>query len=205
MIHVAFKTSSEKVARAIQARWPKLVENIRGSVDSSMLALQQRIQRKMSGEVLKSHRGGAGLIGSVHKQPTQVNAGEIVGRVQAGGGLYWWLVVHEYGGQKTYEILPGAVTGKSDKRALAFFPTGSTGSGFKRTRLTSIRFASGKRRGELKPKKYSEFHQAGGVIVKRVEHPPLPRRSTLGASVNELRTEIISKIYQAAANAMRGR
>jgi len=203
MIEITFKSSVPRVIEALRQRSRAVVENVTTELDRSMLELQRRIQKKMSGEVLKSHRGGAGLLGSVNKVQTKNSSGIITGAVQAGGGPFWWLAVHEHGGQKEYEILPGALTGKSAKRALAFFPRGSAGASFGRTRQTGLRFASGKQRGTLRPERYGDVKSAGGVVVRRVEHPPLPQRSTLKSSLDELRSTIISNIYSGAARGIR--
>lgn len=203
MINVYFKTSNEKVANALRSKAAPLAFEMYQTIDRLMLELQGRVQRKASGEVLKSHRGAGGLLGSIRKESTRLTNGKIIGRVKGGGGPFWWLVVHEHGGQKTYEIFPGIVTGKSDKKALAFFPTGSEGTTFGRSKLTRLRFASGHQRGQLRPKRYKEFHVAGGVVVKSVEHPPLPKRSIMKSSLDEMRDQIIKQIYGSAAKALR--
>lgn len=203
MIRMAFNNSNERLVAALRTKGPRLVEAETQTLDRLMLELQRVIQRKVTGEVLHSRRGAAGLAGSIHKDDTVQVAGEIRGRVTGGGGPFWWLSVHEKGGEKSYEILPGAVTGKSDKRALAFFPTGSIGAGFRETAMTRLRFALGKRRGELRPTRYGEFGEAGGVVVKRVEHPPLPKRAVMGPALEEMRGEIVRRVFETAAKVIR--
>ena len=121
MIRISFKPSSDaRVIAAIKARGPKIVESLRVALDQSMLMLQRRIQEKLSGEVLQD-RGGT-LRRSIEKMPTEVRGSQIVGSVTGAGGPAFYGVYHEKGGLREYEILPGILTGKSNKRALAFFP-----------------------------------------------------------------------------------
>jgi hypothetical protein len=202
LIRLTFNKSDERMVAALRAKGPQLRAQLQMTMDELMTDLLARVQQKLSGEVLKTHRGGGGLLGSARKIPTQTTGSTITGAVQAGGGLFWWAVVHEEGGKKRYDIFPGIVTGKSDKRALAFFPAGSEGASFGTTRMTSIRFATGKRRGQLKPKKYGTFAEAGGIVVRHVSHPPLPKRSFMATSLQEMTGEIIQRIYSAAAKAL---
>lgn len=188
---------------ALRARGPKILAAETKTLEELMLDLQDRIRRKLSGEVLVSHAGGRGLLGTVRKQPTVALGAVLRGGVQAGGGLFWWAIVHERGGEKEYEILPGAVTGKSDKQALAFFPTGSAGAGFGRTAMTKLRFRLGKRGGSLRPGQVKAFGEAGGIVVRKVVHPPLKRRSFMESSLLELRGRIIQRVYETAAGALR--
>jgi hypothetical protein len=203
MLRISFNGTDKQTIAALQSKAPQLRSALQRTMDELMLDLQARVQRKLSGEVLQSHRGVGGLLGTVRKEPTVSTDSQIVGRVTAGGGQFWWAVVHEEGGKKTYTILPGAVTGKSDKKALAFFPTGSVGAGFGATALTRIKFKSGKRRGELRPNRLGEFKAAGGIVVKKVIHPPLPKRSFMQSSLDEMRADIIRRVYASAAKAIR--
>lgn len=203
MITISFNGSDQRVVAALRAKGPKLLAAEARTLDILMLELQARIQQKLSGEVLQSHAGGGGLLGTVRKQPTAISGSRVTGSVQAGGGLFWWASVHEKGGEKTYEILPGILTGKSDKKALAFFPGGSAGAGFGRTAMTKLRFAAGKRRGSLRPGQTQAFASAGGIVVMKVIHPPLPKRSFMATSLEELRGRIIEKVYETAGVALK--
>ncbi len=203
MIRLSFDNSDQRVMLALRARGPKILAAEKRTIEELMLELQARIQRKLSGEVLQSHAGGGGLLGTVRKQPTTLSGAMLHGGVQAGGGLFWWAAVHERGGEKEYEILPGALTGKSDKQALAFFPAGSAGASFGRTATTKLRFRLGKRAGSLRPGQVKAFGAAGGIVVRKVIHPPLKRRSFMESSLEELRGRIIARVFETAAQVMR--
>ena len=62
--------------------------------------------------------GGGGLLGTVRRLPVILIGTQMYTGVQAGGGLFWWAKVHEYGGEKTYPILP------VNKKALALLSAG---------------------------------------------------------------------------------
>jgi hypothetical protein len=83
------------------------------------LMLQQRIQRKLSGEVL--HQRSGKLKRSIEVIPAVVDeaAGAIAGKVVGAGGPAWYGKLHEYGTpDRTYTIYP--VT----KKALRFIIDG---------------------------------------------------------------------------------
>jgi len=189
MIRFSFNGSDKRVALALRERGQKLVAALREALDLSMLELVRRIQEKLSGEVL--HQRSGKLIGSVHKETTAVAGTQIIGRVTAAGGPAWYGRVHEFGGTRAYDIYP------VKKRALAFMAGGGVNS-------RSFYFKQGSRRGSLRPKMYGKFAEAGGVVVKSVHHPPLPRRSFMATSQEELRGKIKSNLLEAAAKALRG-
>jgi hypothetical protein len=81
--------------------------------------LQQRIQQKLSGDVLKQRTGK--LKRSIEVIPATVDeeAGVISGRVVGAGGPAWYGKLHEYGTPpKTYTIVP------VNKKALRFIIDG---------------------------------------------------------------------------------
>jgi hypothetical protein len=173
----------------------KIREAMMVEMDRLMLELERRIQQKLSGEVLQTRRGGGGLLGSVHREATKEIGNRLVGRVTAGGGLASiYPAVQEKGGTRTYDIFPGIVTGKSDKRALAFFPGGSLGAGALSTQGRSLTFKLGKRRGSHRPSKIGEFGQLGGIVVRHVVHPPLPPRPFMSTSLAEMRETILERL-----------
>lgn len=195
MIELSFHGTDQRVAAALQARGARLEQFVGRALVISLLELQARVQRKLSGEVLKHRTGKA--VASVRLDPVRKEGMTLRGGVLAGGGVVWWLVVHERGGLNTYEIVP------VNKRALAFFPEGSEGAGLGRTAMTKLRFAMGHRRGELRPTKFSDAAAAGLLLRRKVIHPPLPQRSFMRSSLVELQSKIVSRIFQAAAEALR--
>jgi len=188
----------------MKAKGPQIRERLSDKLDSLMLELQRRIQQKLSGEVLE-HRSGKAL-GSVIKQPMSTTETRIEGRVTAGGGPAFYLVYHERGGTRQYEIVP------VNKKALAFFPRGSIGGSIASSNspmtpgkpvVRGLYFRSGSQRGALKPGRVGTFHAAGGVVVMKVIHPPLPKRPVAASSLEELNAKIIDGLRQAAVEGLR--
>ncbi len=195
MISVTFNSTDERAVANLKARRNQVREAMRRAMDKLMLELLRRVQQKLSGEVLQPRKGGGGLLGSAHAEPSTAIGSLIKGRVLAGGGLTSaYAGVQEHGGTRTYDIYPGIVTGKSDKRALAFFPGGSAGSGATASIRRALYFRQGKRRGSLRPDKRQAFAGLGGIVVRHVVHPPLPERSYMRSSQEELRDHIIETL-----------
>lgn len=191
MISAKIVGGPARVSQVLDRKRVELQRALARGVNEASLLLLRRVQQKLSGEVLNQRSGK--LVGSAHA--VLAKAGEqIVGGVDAAGGAAWYGRVHEYGGKKSYPIVPVS------KRALAFFGAeASLGGAEKR----AFYFKQGARRGTLRPKLYGAAHEAGLVVVKSVEHPPLPRRSFMKSSLEELRGELVAKILRAAAEALR--
>jgi hypothetical protein len=213
MISITFKPgSTQKVRDAIKAKTPELVSALTIALNETMTDLMARVQAKLSGEVLQTRRGGGGLLGTVRMLPiSRPRPGVLQGGVQGGGGpASAYAAVQEYGGTRIYDIWPGTVTGKSDKQALAFFPTGALGrsrepnfsqkpGGPKTGYVAGLRLyrKTGKGGGTLKPENYGKFADLGGVVVRHVVHPPLPERSYMRSALEEMRSEIIARMKSA--------
>lgn len=204
MIQVSFNASDKRVIEALRAKGPQVKERLSGRLDVLMLNLQRRIQEKLSGEVLE-HRSGKAL-GSITKQPIEQSETEIRGRVTGGGGPAFYLVFHEKGGTRQYEIKP------VNKKALAFFPGSSVGGAIAssnvpfvpgKSTVRGLYFRSGSKRGDLRPDRLSKFGGLGGIVVMKVIHPPLPKRPVMSSSLNELQTKIVDGIRQAAVEGLR--
>jgi hypothetical protein len=202
VIRITFDGTDRRVAMALRARGPKLIAAEKRTLNELMRDLQMVIHRKLSGEVLKSHGGGGSLLASVRQTPTVVAGSSISGSVQAGGGLLWWAVVHEEGGEKEYEIPKDGIF-RSGKKALAFFGKGAAGLSFGRTAMTKLYHRHGMLGGSLRANKFGAFAAAGGIVVRHVIHPPLPKRSFMESSLLELRGRIIQRVYETAAGALR--
>lgn len=184
--------SDKRVVAALERKRVALRSAFKRSLDESSLMLLRRIQQKLSGEVL-SQRSGK-LLGSAHKDPTIVSDVQIVGGVGAAAGPAWYGRVHEYGGTKAYDIYP------VNKKALAFFGASSSLTGGDKR---AFYYKQGARRGSLRPKMYGAFRETDGVVVKSVHHPPLPKRSFMKTSLEEMRGAIIAKVFRAAAEAIK--
>lgn len=192
MIRITFKRQSDKaVAAAIRGRATQLRAEMTETLDALMLELLARIQEKLSGDVLQQRTGT--LIGSITKQPTVQQGNRIIGSVTGAGKPAEYGIVQERGGTHTFEILP------VNKQALAFFPSGAAGEGAVGRGLFH---QAGSLRGTLKAGKGAQFAALGGVVVKKVIHPPLPKRSFMGSSLDEMRSEITARIFEAAARAV---
>jgi hypothetical protein len=196
MIEISFNGTDARLVKQLEENQERLRANVQETMTKLMLELQRRIQAKLSGEVLVPR--SSNLLNSVRRLPTVVQGTRILGRVTAGAGLTGpYAAVQEYGGKTVYDIFPGSVTGKSEKKALAFFPAGSAGAGPQRLEGRRLRFKQGTRRGSLKPSKIGEFHGLGGIVVKHVEHPPLRSRSFMRSSQAEMRDRIIAELRAA--------
>ena len=183
---------------ALKAKAPELVSNLTVALNETMRDLMARVQKKLTGEVLQNRRGGGGLLGTVRMNPATRLGALLRASVQAGGGpAASYARVQEYGGEKWYDIFP------VNKKALAFFPTGSQGAGPKHLQGLRLRKKSGKERGSLKPENYGKFAELGGVVVKHVRHPPLPERSFMRSALEEMRSDIIARLERAVRDTIK--
>lgn len=204
MITISFNSTDQRLVAALRAKLPAVRNQLADTLDRLMLELQRRVQQKLSGQVLE-HRSGK-LIGSVEKRPLEKTDQAISGRVTSSGGPAFYGRIQEKGGTRTYDILP------KNKKALAFFPGGSVGGSIAGSNVPfvpgkpvvrGLYFRSGKTRGELKPAKYGTFSSLGGIVVRKVVHPPLPARPFMSTSLSEMQSEIVEKVRKAAARGIR--
>ena len=192
MIEITFNGSDQSLLASLKDKHDQLTTNLLRAMNIMLLKLQQRIQQKMSGEVLNQRSGD--LKDSVHVVPAQVNAGDIAGTVRWGAGpSSAYAEVHEYGGKGWYDIYP------VNKKALAFFPSGAAGT----TTLKSGRTISAReilnnmRNPNMRARGIAQFSAAGGIVVKHVHHPPLPARPVGQPSLDELHDEIVGRLQGA--------
>lgn len=204
---ITFENTDQRVVEKLRARFPRVLERIRVQMNNEMDDLQAYIvNEKLSGQVL--NHGEGGLAGSVRRMETVVTDQTVQGGVQAGGGPFWWAIVHEKGGEKSYEILPGALTGKSDKKALAFYGGGSIGAGagiavYDRSILRQVRRAVTNGAGSVRAKAIKKFSSLGGMVVRKVIHPPLPKRAFMAPSLEERRPVIVEGLRSALIKGLR--
>jgi hypothetical protein len=111
-IKFSFNGTDRQIVRALMLRANKMVDALTAKMSFLMIKLQQKIQQKLSGEVLQNREGS--LFRSVQVQPTTFDGALITGAVTAGGADAGFAQVFETGGTHWYRIVP------VDKKALAF-------------------------------------------------------------------------------------
>lgn len=189
---MGFGGSDQELLARMAAREPRIISALSRRMTMLMLRLQEYVVReKLSGQVL--HRRSGKLAGSVRALPAAIEGSQLVGRVLAGGGPAHYGKVHEFGGRTAYEILPVR------KRALAFFPQGYANVEGGRQITRGIRSRNARRKGSA----IEAFHRAGGVVVRSVQHPPLPARPFMLPSLGENREKIVSELNAAAREGMK--
>lgn len=118
MIEIKFHPSAESIS-IFQNRGAQIVAALVAKMDETMIRLQAHVvTQKLSGQVL--HRRTGILASSVRVVPTEVDGAVIRGAVEGAGGPAWYGRVHEYGGEKAFDILP------SRAKILRFFADGQT-------------------------------------------------------------------------------
>jgi len=97
VLKLSFDNSDVRVAAALRAKAPQIVQAVLRKMNVFMLELQAKIVgEKLQGQVLQ-HRTGK-LAGSIRAIPAVVEGEAIVGAVQGGGGPAFYGRVHEFGG-----------------------------------------------------------------------------------------------------------
>lgn len=176
MLTLSFGGSDEVTRQRVREKYPRLVVEIKKTLDAKHVTMQARIVRdKLSGQVLK-HRTGK-LANSIRFISATESGQTIAGGVEGAGGPAFYGRFHEFGTERSYEIKP------VNAKALAFFPSGgSLRPGQQRTLLRNL---SKGRSGSAQA-----FAEGGGVVVKSVIHPPITKRSYLVSTQDEMKQEI---------------
>lgn len=189
MLRATFNGSDARLAAALRRRGVRVIEAIVRKTNGLLIRLQSHIvAEKLSGQVLK-HRSGK-LAASVRVQMAAAQGTSIVGAVLAAGGPAWYGKIHEFGGTRAYLILP------RNKKALAFFGSGATATARMRKEILTKMH-----RGKASAQR--AFAASGDVVVRSVQHPPLPMRSFMRMSLAEMRETMFVEIRAAAAEAMK--
>lgn len=200
-VKITFNLSDKLLAAVFRQGAEVIVARLVKQLNISMIKLQSYIvTNKLSGQVLH-HRTGK-LAGSINAIPASMEGGLLTAGVEGAGGPAWYGVVHEYGGTREYEILP------VHKKALAFFPGESIGAAI--GRMPAIGVGKGVLRGlykstggspmmgrELRPRATKTFASMGGIVVRKVIHPPLPSRPFMSTSLEEMRMQIVDDLRAA--------
>jgi hypothetical protein len=141
MLTFSYDGSNQRVAAALRAKGPQIIEAVLRKMNSLTLQLQAKIVgEKLQGQVLQ-HRTGK-LAGSIRMIPAVVEGESVVGAVEGGGGPAFYGRVHEYGGmfnvkgRMITEVFGRKVKSPHESRAYtATFPERS----FMRTSLEEMR------------------------------------------------------------------
>jgi len=193
MIKGSFNNTDVKVLAKLQIAVSKITQGLRVQMDREMMMLRTYIvTQKLEGQVLH-HRSGT-LIDSTQTIPTTATDTTITGGVTSAGGPAFYGVFFEKGGTHSYTIRPVS------KKALAFFSgDGPVPLNASVTSQVSRNLSS--RNLSLKSAAIEKFGNLGGVVVKSVNHPPVPHLPYMSPSLNEKRDEIRDNLQRAAVDA----
>lgn len=188
MITLTLNATDEKVANSLRQKGPVLIESLSKRLMWLMTKLQRKIQtEKLQGQVLNQRSGK--LANSIRSEGVHAEGSAIVGSVQGAGGPAFYGAVHEYGGKGPYEIRP------TGKKALAFFPSGSSGSLISKSDLRKM-YTGPLSHRSLKSSALGKFRESGGVVVKSVMHPAALKRSFMASTLTEMSPEILSSLQE---------
>lgn len=194
MISATFKGTDAEVLSRLRTAASLVLAGLRKQLTLEMANLRRYIvSQKLSGQVLH-HRSGA-LIDSIQEVPTTESGMEVEGGVQGGGGVAFYGIYFEEGGKGPYPIKP------VNKKALAFFPSeGPTPRN--QSIVAQVTRGLGKG-GSTRTAAIQKFGMLGGVTVKSVMHPAIPKLPFMKPSLEENRERIITNLRQAAITALR--
>lgn len=111
-IRFSFNGTDRQIINALQQRQARLIQALTAKMTFLMVKLQNKIQLKLSGEILKNRSGS--LFRSIQTQPATFDGINIIGVVTGAGGDASYGQVPETGGTKWYRIAP------VNKKALSF-------------------------------------------------------------------------------------
>lgn len=191
-VRLSFGDSDRQLIAQLNGKGTAIIQALTSKLTNLMLRLQQHIVRdKLSGQVLH-HRTGK-LASSIVAYPAQAEGSQLVGKVEGASGPAFYGQVHERGGRGPYEIRP------VNKKALAFFPQGySQVEGGRQILRGMKQMGNLKRRGAA----IAKFQEAGGIVVKHVTHPPLPKRSFMATGLEDMHAQIVEELRLALRGAL---
>ena len=197
MIELSFKGSDQRLLASLKSKHDILFVNLTRQMNILSLKLLAVVQRKMSGEVLNQRTGA--LKASAHEVPAKVDGDQLTGGVKWGAGpASAYAFVQEYGGKDWYDIYP------VNKKALAFFPSGTGSTTLRSGRTINAReILNNMRNPNLRARGIAQFSAAGGVVVKHVHHPPLPARPIGQPSLDEMHDQIIAGLQGAVNDSLK--
>jgi hypothetical protein len=189
MIIVTFDKTDLEVQEALQKKLPAILAAVVVKMNQlNTMLVAKIVGDKLQGQVLQ-HRTGK-LAASVRSEDSKIEGDTVTGSVQAGGGPAYYARFQNYGTQSSYEIVP------RNKKALAFFPQGGPVPLNKQTaRGIVLGFRS--RSASARQSSYGQFSQLGGVVVKKVIHPPIKERNFMESTAAEFKPTYVAGITQA--------
>ena len=199
MIRFSFNNSDEQVRKALEAKAPKIMQDLTARLDYWMHRLQAKIQQEyLSGQAL-AQRSGV-LKSSIRVIPPTQEGSVLTASVQGAGGPAFYGAFFEEGGKGPYDIYP------KNKQALAFFPGGAAGT----AALKSGRMVGKSQIWNMMHSSKSStrgnalFAQAGGVVVKSVHHPAIPKRPFMKPAAEAIRGPMVEDLQATVDKTLRG-
>jgi phage gpG-like protein len=198
VITLGFDGTDRRVVKALIGKGPALFQALRLKFSQLALRLQQKIQgEKLQGQVLQ-HRSGK-LAGSIRALDATTDGTKVDVAVEGGGGVAPYAAVQNYGGKGEYEIVP------INKKALAFLPGGANVQGASKAQIRTMIRGFGSKSSSIRAKSIGQFNSFGGVVVKKVIHPPLPERNFMESTAEEMLPEWVSGTKETILQVLRER
>jgi hypothetical protein len=185
-----FEGTDLQVLKMLREEEPRsIMARLKVAMTHQMTLLQQYIvSEKLQGQVLR-HLSGT-LANSIRVIPMEERGTVVIGGVRGAGGPAFYGVYFEKGGKRWYDIYP------KNKKALAFF--GSEGMVPRNASvLASVTRGFASQNVSIRAKAISKFGDLGGIVVKHVHHPPIPKLPFMAPSLEERKDSIIEALRQA--------
>jgi len=192
MISANFNGSDKATLDRMQGAYERVTAGVAKQMDKEMISLRTYIvDNFLSGQVL--NRGHGTLADSTQVVPSRIEGNQVIGGVTSAGGPAFYGVFFEKGGIKWYDIVPVV------KKALAFF-----GSGGMVPLNASVVGSITRAMPRGSASAIAKFSQLGGITVKKVHHPPIPKLPYMGPGLDDKAPEIRVNVRKAAIRALRG-
>lgn len=197
MISADFQGTDVRVKTALKEKFPLILDLVRNKMDQLDLQLQQKIQNeKLQGQVLE-HRTGK-LVGSIRFIKAKVDGEVVEGGVEGAGGPAFYGRYQNYGTEREYEIVP------RNKKALAFIPSGGKMIvPMNKAMIRQTIRAFNSKQANVRAGAFKQFGNMGGVVVKKVIHPPIQKRNFMESTADEFKPEMTKGIAAAIAAGLR--
>lgn len=196
MIQADFQGTDRTVPAELRRKMPGILEAVRMKMNMLDLQLQQKIQgEKLQGQVLQ-HRTGK-LAASIRVEEATVTGDIVEGAVEGAGGVAFYGRVQNYGGDRAYDIVP------VNKKALAFFGGGGPGPMMNKNIARGIIQGFNAKSAAARAGAHQQFGNLGGIVVKKVVHPPLPARNFMESTAEEFKPQMTKGLSDAVVAGMR--
>lgn len=186
VVQAGFEETDLQVLRMLRELEPRsVIARLRREMTNQMTLLQQYIvSEKLQGQVLR-HLSGT-LANSIRVIPTEVDGFKVIGGVRGAGGPAFYGVYFEKGGKGPYEIRP------KNKKALAFF--GGEGPVPRNASVLASVTLGLSKSGSARARAIEKFGALGGIVVKSVKHPAIPKLPFMEPSLEERRDSIVEAL-----------